>query len=74
MIMTNYSGTKCPKCENTFFEEVTDLPSKSLIAINFIRCISCKTAISIREPESSAIMLKTIATALNIDLKRKPLY
>ena len=72
--MVNYSGTKCPKCENTSFEEVTDSPSKSLIMINFIRCVSCKTAIGIREPESSATMLKTIANALNIDLKKKPLY
>jgi hypothetical protein len=66
--MTNYSGTKCPKCENTSFEEVTDSPLKSLIMINFIRCTSCKTAIGIREPESSASMIKELARRLNIIL------
>ena len=66
--MTNYSGTKCPKCENTSFEEVMDSPLKSLIMLNFIRCASCKTAIGIREPESSAILIKELAKKINITL------
>ena len=68
MITENYSGTKCPKCENTSFEEVTDSPLKSLIMINFIRCTSCKTAIGIREPESSARLIKELAKRLNVTL------
>lgn len=66
--MTNYSGTKCPKCENTSFEEITDSPSKSLLMINFIRCTSCKTAIGIRECESSVKMIRELARRLNIAL------
>lgn len=68
MITENYSGTKCPKCENTSFEEVRESPSKSLIMINFIRCISCKTAIGIRECESSSTMIRELAKRLNITL------
>jgi hypothetical protein len=69
--MTNYSGTKCPKCpkcESTSFEEVIESPLKSLIMINFIRCTSCKTAIGIRECESSAKLTKELAKRLNIIL------
>ena len=68
MFTENYSGTKCPKCQNTSFEEVTDSPLKSLIMINFIRCASCKTAIGIRESESSASLIKELAKRLNVVL------
>ena len=66
--MTNYSGTKCPKCEGNLFEEVTDSPLKSLIMVNFIRCVSCKTALGIREPESAARLIKELAKKINITL------
>lgn len=66
--MTNYSRTKCPKCDSTSFEEVTDSPLKSLITINFIRCTSCKTAIGVRESESPARLIKELAKRLNITL------
>ena len=66
MFTENYSGTKCPKCENTSFEEVQESPLKSLIMINFIRCTSCKTAIGTRECESSAKLIRVLAKKLNI--------
>lgn len=66
--MTNYSGTKCPKCEKTSFEEFPESPSNSLIMINFIRCSSCKTAIGIRECDSSSRLIRALAKKLNITL------
>ena len=66
--MVNYSNSKCPKCENTSFEEVTESPLKSKIMINFIRCTSCKTVIGVRECESSAELIKSLAVKLNIKL------
>lgn len=66
--MTNYSNSKCPKCENMSFEEVRESPLKSLIMVNFIRCISCKTVIGVRECESSAELIKSLAKKLNIKL------
>ena len=66
--MTNYSGTKCPKCANNSFEEVQESPLKSLIMINIIRCTSCKSAIGIRECESSAMLVRELAKRLNITL------
>lgn len=68
MFTENYSGTKCPKCQNSAFEEITDSPLNSRIMVNFIRCTSCKTAIGIREPESSARLIKELAKRLNITL------
>lgn len=68
MLTENYSGTKCPKCENTSFEEVKESPLKSLIMVSIIRCVSCKTAIGIRECESSARLIRELARKLNITL------
>jgi hypothetical protein len=37
------SGTKCPKCENTTFEMVSDYPKNSKHKMYYIRCCSCRT-------------------------------
>lgn len=43
MARTNYSGTRCPKCEKTSFEVVDDAPSESTYRYSYLRCSSCKT-------------------------------
>ncbi len=43
MSKTNFSGTKCPKCEHTAFEIVCDQPTASAREMYYLRCTSCKT-------------------------------
>lgn len=43
MNISNTSGTKCPKCENSSFELGADFPSNSKVKMNYIRCATCKT-------------------------------
>lgn len=66
--MTNYSGTKCPKCENTTFEVVEDAPFNSKFIVNYIRCMSCKSLITVVPYYDINTQLKIIATALNVKL------
>jgi hypothetical protein len=40
---TNYSHTKCPKCESTSFEMVEDAPNNAKYKFYYIRCSSCST-------------------------------
>lgn len=49
MAITNYSGTKCPKCEKTSFEMVEGAPTNSTYKYFYIRCSSCKTFLSVVE-------------------------
>lgn len=54
-------GTKCPKCEKTGFETTSENVQGSKLVLTFIRCIHCKTAISIMEPEFISLMLRDLA-------------
>ena len=68
MITENYSGTKCPKCENTSFETINDTPTHSEFKLTYIRCTSCKTFISCLEHYNIGNTLNRLAIALNINL------
>lgn len=68
--MINYSGTKCPKCENTSFEVVNDTPTNSTFPMMYCRCNSCKTIISILESQNINSNLHRLAKALRIDLAK----
>lgn len=68
MPKNNYSGTRCPKCENTSFEMVEDTPTKSEFKLNYIRCSSCKTFISVLEHFNIGNTLNRLAIALKINL------
>jgi hypothetical protein len=43
MDKTNYSGTKCPKCNKSDFELAEDTPTHSKYKMFYIRCSDCKT-------------------------------
>ena len=45
----NYSRSKCPKCDSTAFEAVEDAPLNSQYKYTFIRCVTCKTLISVMD-------------------------
>lgn len=49
MNIPNTSGTKCPKCESTFFELVEDYPSNANYKMWYMRCssLTCKTLVHV---------------------------
>ena len=66
MINSNYSGTKCPKCNVTSFEIVEDTPIKSEFKLFFLRCSSCKSIVTAFEYYNIHAQLKQIMKALKI--------
>lgn len=66
MALTNYSNTKCPKCEKTIFELVEDAPNNSLYKYFYMRCSACKTFLSMVEYLPFAQRLEL----MNEDLKK----
>lgn len=43
----NLSETKCPYCQSNNFELIRDIPVNSISEIDYIRCSSCKTFLSV---------------------------
>jgi len=64
--MTNYSNSKCPKCENSTFELVKDTPESSRFKMFYIRCIKCKTVIGTHDYDNVAVMVEKIMRHLDI--------
>lgn len=60
--------TKCPKCQLVGFEMATEKPIGAIHNFTFIRCVSCKTAIGVVEPESISGLIRSLACKLNINL------
>lgn len=65
---TNYSGTQCPKCENTSFELVEDTPRESSFKMMFVRCCSCNTAVGIVDYYNAGYLVKQLAEKLNVEI------
>ncbi len=68
--MTNYSGSKCPSCENKTFEMVEDAPYGSNYKFMYVRCMKCKTLITIVPYFDINARLTKLAKALNVNLDR----
>ena len=68
MLTNNYSFSKCPKCEKSFFELVEDVPTNSNFKLMYLRCSSCKTVITALEYHNSGTLIKKLAKGLNINL------
>lgn len=66
--MTNYSGSKCPSCENKGFEMVEDAPYRSAYKFMYVRCMNCKTLITMVPMFNTNAQLVKIGKALNIKL------
>jgi hypothetical protein len=67
MFRNNYSNSKCPKCEKTFFEVVEDTPLNSNWKMFYVRCNSCKTVIGITEYFNLGSLIKKIMNKLGIN-------
>ncbi len=63
---TNYSNSKCPKCESTNFEVVEDTPENSNWKMFFLRCSSCKTLISTHEYMNIGYMVNKMLSHFRI--------
>lgn len=68
--MSNSSGTKCVKCDNTRFEFVQDSPANSNYNYQYVRCSSCKTIISILPHSNTNAILSDIEKDI-IKIKKK---
>lgn len=69
MVSTNYSRTKCPKCEAMRFELVEDTPDKSNFKLFYLRCSSCKTFLASLDYYSNSLIiddLEKVKKALKI--------
>jgi len=62
------SNSKCPKCEQSGFEVVTEKPIKSKFRVSFVRCYSCKTVVGVLEPTDVGNLIRNLAEKLNIFL------
>jgi len=68
MINTNSSHTKCPKCEQTKFEMVKDIPEGSGYQYAYLRCKNCKTFLAILDYLPIGEMLTRIADKIGIKM------
>ena len=64
----SFSTSKCPHCQNSGFEAVTEEPKNSNFKVIFIRCQSCKTVVGTLEYYNSGNLIHKLANKLNINL------
>ncbi|MDP4150454.1 MAG: hypothetical protein Q8943_13670, partial [Bacteroidota bacterium] len=74
MSQTNYSGTKCPKCEASTFELTHDVPhssdgKQSTYRYYYLRCSKCKTFLSAFDFIAVGGVIEKIAEKLGITLR-----
>ena len=62
----NYSGSKCPKSEQTSFETVIETPTNSKYKLQFVRCSFCKTIVSTKDYFNIGAMLEKILHKFDI--------
>lgn len=67
--MSNYSGSKCPKCEGTSFEMVEETPKGSRFKFMFVRCSSCKTVVGFTDYYNIGYLIQNLADKLNVKLE-----
>jgi hypothetical protein len=66
---TNYSQTKCPKCEQTRFELVEDTPDAAISSnykYYYLRCSSCKTFLSAFDFAAIGALVTKMAAQMGI--------
>lgn len=63
-----FSTSKCPQCQKSGFEAVTEEPKDSNFKVIFIRCQWCKTVVGTMEYYNSGSLIHKLAKKLNINL------
>lgn len=59
-LITNTSGTKCPKCEKSGFEVVEDIPNNSNFRKNYLRCMHCKTFLAMSYFNNTNVLIEKL--------------
>jgi len=68
MSYTNYSYSKCPKCEDSSFEMAEETPKGSGFKLMFVRCSSCKTVVGVIDYFNIGNLVQELATKLKVPL------
>lgn len=63
-----FSTSKCPSCQKTGFEIVTEEPQGSNYKVNIVRCRYCKTAIGAMEYYNLGALLEKIAKRMGFNI------
>lgn len=63
-----YSNSKCPHCQKSGFEVVTEEPKSSNFKLMFVRCQWCKTVVGILDYYNIGALIYKLAKKLNINL------
>lgn len=61
----NSSGTKCPKCDNTNFELVNDVPTGTKWVLLYLRCSSCKTFMQALPFDNTNTLIESMQDDIN---------
>lgn len=64
------NSSKCPKCENSAFEVVNELPVNSNYELIFVRCVNCRTVVGVIDYYNVGTLIKKLALKLKIDLDK----
>lgn len=64
------NSSKCPKCENSAFEVVNELPLNSNYELIFVRCVNCRTVVGVIDYYNVGTLIKKLALKLKIDLDK----
>jgi uncharacterized Zn finger protein len=63
--------SKCPKCEQSAFEVVNELPVNSNYELIFVRCAHCHTVVGTIDYYNIGALIKKLALKLKIDLDKE---
>lgn len=64
----SFSTSKCPSCQKSGFEVVTEEPKDSNFKLMFVRCQWCKTVVGVLDYYNIGTLIKRFAKKLNINL------
>lgn len=64
------NSSKCPKCENSKFEVVNEMPVNSNYELIFVRCTECRSVVGTIDYYNIGALIKKLALKLKVDLDK----
>jgi len=58
-------NSKCPKCDNVYFEIVTETPRDSNFKLIFVRCTMCKAVVGTMDFENIGYTVNMLQKSVN---------
>jgi uncharacterized C2H2 Zn-finger protein len=62
--------SKCPKCDNHFFEMKEAEPTNSAYKVNFLQCSRCGAVVGVMDYFSVGTLIRKLIKALGFDPDR----